>query len=59
MDRESWGLDDGIEHLHCGHCGALHELEEVDFKVDQITTNPQGSRRVLCKKCRTEILEWI
>jgi hypothetical protein len=59
-------LDDGIEHLHCGHCGALDDLEEIDFKIEEIdfkieeiTTNPMKAVRTLCARCRKWILEWI
>lgn len=52
-------LDDGIEHLHCGHCGSLDDLETIDFKVEEITTNPAKAVRTLCARCRKKILEWI
>lgn len=60
IKRTDHGLDDGIEHLHCGHCGSLDELVDIDFKLPaMITTNPMAAVRTLCSKCRLAILEWI
>lgn len=41
---------DGIEHLHCGHCGGIDDVREINL-IEHV--------RHLCVNCRRFILEWI
>lgn len=42
--------DATIEHLYCGHCGGINDVQAVDLKPVV---------RHICRPCRVKILEWI
>lgn len=43
-------LAEQIDHLYCGHCGGIDDVQEIKL-IEAV--------RHLCKQCRRMILDWI